>query len=263
MIEKYIDVKNRIIVITGGSGQLGKTYTRALLDCGAKVINIDLHNCDEFNHDNYTQYTLDITSKENVNAILERIISEVGIPQVLINNAALDTPPKGFGSDIKGRFEDFSEDDWKKTFDLNVNAVFYLCQAFGELMKENSGGSIINISSIYGIVSPDHSIYAKQNHKPSFYKPVAYSASKSALINFSKYLAVYWAKDQITVNTLVFSGVFNNQNKVFLKNYNQRIPIGRMAEPEEYVPIILLLSSRNNTYMTGSTIVVDGGWTSI
>jgi NAD(P)-dependent dehydrogenase (short-subunit alcohol dehydrogenase family) len=131
-------------------------------------------------------------------------------------------------------------------------------------MAKNKKGSIINISSIYGIVSPDQSLYEyKRKEGVEFYKPVSYSVSKSALINLTKYLAVYWAKNNVRVNTLIIAGVFNNQDKEFLNLYNNRIPIGRMANYDEYNGALVFLASNASKYMTGSELKIDGGWTAI
>lgn len=131
-------------------------------------------------------------------------------------------------------------------------------------MARGNGGSIINVSSIYGMVSPDQGIYEFRRQRGEvFYKPVAYSASKSGLYNLTRYLGAYWAKKNVRVNTLTLAGVFNNQDPEFLKGYCGRIPIGRMANPDEYNGAVLFLASNASRYMTGSNLVVDGGWTAI
>jgi NAD(P)-dependent dehydrogenase (short-subunit alcohol dehydrogenase family) len=131
-------------------------------------------------------------------------------------------------------------------------------------MAESGGGSIINISSIYGVVSPDQSIYDYRRQRgEEFYKPVSYSVSKSAILNLTRYMAVYWAKKNVRVNTLTLAGVFNNQEKAFLDAYGSRIPVGRMAQESEYDGAVLFLASKASSYMTGSNLVVDGGWTAI
>ena len=125
-------------------------------------------------------------------------------------------------------------------------------------------GSIINISSIYGVVSPDQSIYDYRRQRGEvFFKPVAYSASKSGILNLSRYLGVYWAKQNVRVNSLTIAGVFNSQEEDFLDSYCGRIPIGRMADADEYNGPVLFLASNASRYMTGANLVVDGGWTAI
>ena len=134
----------------------------------------------------------------------------------------------------------------------------------GSVMAENKQGSIINISSIYGLVSPDQKLYEyRRKNDETFYKPIAYSASKSGIFNLTRYLAVYWAKENVRVNTLTIAGVFNNQDSSFLQSYCERIPIGRMANPDDYFGPILFLASRSSQYVTGHNLIADGGWTSI
>ena len=147
---------------------------------------------------------------------------------------------------------------------VNVKGVYLACQVIGSAMAEAGRGSIINVSSIYGIVSPDQSLYEYRRARgETFFKPVAYSVSKSALLNLSRYLATYWARSGVRVNTLVIAGVENRQEEAFLQAYCQRIPMGRMAERTEYNGAVLFLASEASRYMTGSQLVVDGGWTAI
>jgi NAD(P)-dependent dehydrogenase (short-subunit alcohol dehydrogenase family) len=131
-------------------------------------------------------------------------------------------------------------------------------------MAKSKKGSIINISSIYGLVSPDQNLYSYRREKGEiFFKPVAYSVSKSGILNLTRYLAVYWAKHNVRVNSLTISGVFNNQDNEFLNQYCNRIPIGRMANSDEYNGAVVFLASSSSSYMTGSNLVIDGGWTAI
>ena len=131
-------------------------------------------------------------------------------------------------------------------------------------MSKAGKGSIINIASIYGVVSPDQNLYEYRRKRGEvFYKPVAYSASKSGVLNLTRYLAVYWAKQGVRVNSLTIAGVFNNQEQAFLDVYCGRIPVGRMANADDYNGAVLFLASEASRYMTGTNLVIDGGWTAI
>jgi NAD(P)-dependent dehydrogenase (short-subunit alcohol dehydrogenase family) len=145
---------------------------------------------------------------------------------------------------------------------VNVTGVFVCCQVFGGAMAAAGRGSIVNVGSIYGLVSPDQRIYDyRARGGAPFFKPVAYSASKSALLNMTRYLATYWAPRHVRVNTVTFAGVYNGQDEEFLRGYTARVPLGRMARPDEYNGAIVFLMSDAASYMTGSNMIIDGGWT--
>ena len=149
-----------------------------------------------------------------------------------------------------------------RVMDVNVKGSVICCQVIGGAMAKAGRGSIVNISSIYGMVSPDQGIYEyRRLQGEDFFKPVAYSVSKSSIFNLTKYLATYWAKKGVRVNTITFAGVFNGQDERFLNAYCAKVPMGRMAQREEYVGPIVFLISNASSYMTGANLVVDGGWT--
>jgi NAD(P)-dependent dehydrogenase (short-subunit alcohol dehydrogenase family) len=148
--------------------------------------------------------------------------------------------------------------------DVNLKGVYLCCQVFGAAMANAGKGSIINVASIYGVVSPDQNLYEYRRQRgETFYKPVAYSASKSGILNLTRYLAVYWAKKGVRVNSLTIAGVFNNQEQAFLDAYCGRIPVGRMARAGEYNGSVIFLASSASGYMTGANLIIDGGWTAI
>tara|TARA_B100000242_G_scaffold294395_1_gene277191 strand:- start:31023 stop:31835 length:813 start_codon:yes stop_codon:yes gene_type:complete len=267
--KSLFDISGSIIVITGASGQLGLEYQRAFLDAGCNVAGIDISKSDDIASfeknfkNNFIFIDCDITSKKSLILSLEKIKERFGSPNVLVNNAAIDSPP-GAPAEETGPFETYPEDSWDMVLDVNLKGTFLSCQVFGAEMANQGIGSIINISSIYGLVSPDQSIYQyRRDRGEEFYKPVAYSASKSGVLNLTRYLSSYWARKNVRVNSLTIAGVFNNQDKDFLNEYTNRIPIGRMAKPSEYNGALLFLASNASSYMTGSNLILDGGWTSI
>lgn len=263
MSSNPFSLNGRIALVTGGLGQLGRAFTLALRNAGARVVVADLPADAALPPDENLFYTsVDVTRRGTLEKALASIVSHWGeAPHILLNNAALDSPP-GAPAAENGPFEDYPESSWDKVMDVNTKGVFQCCQVFGGAMAAAGRGSVINISSIYGMVSPDQRIYDfRRVDGAEFFKPVAYSASKSALFNLTRYLATYWAPQNVRVNTLTFAGVFNNQPEAFLKNYLPKVPLGRMADPDDYTGPVVFLASDASRYMTGSNLVVDGGFT--
>lgn len=270
MAKNLFDVENRVVMVTGGLGQLGRQFTLALLDNGAKVAVVDVLVTPEkiterygelANHPHLIFLQADITQRESIEVALAQVVALWGVPHGLVNNAALDSPPNAPASE-NGPFETYPETSLDRILEVNVKGVVLCCQVVGASMAEAGRGSIINISSIYGLVSPDQRIYEfRRKDGGTFFKPVAYSVSKSALLNLTRYLATYWADRGVRVNTLTFAGVFNNQNEEFLAGYTQRVPLGRMAREDEYNGAVIFLISEASSYMTGSNLILDGGWT--
>lgn len=270
MSEDLFSVKDKVVIVTGGLGQLGRQFSLALADRGAKIAIFDVRASQQMiserfgnrsSDDNLYFLAVDITQRSSLEAGLEKVIARWGIPHALINNAALDSPPNA-PAEENGPFETYPEASWDKVMEVNVKGVFMCCQLVGGRMASARRGSIINICSTYGLVSPDQRIYEYRSRDGApFFKPVAYSASKSALLNLTRYLATYWAGKNVRINTLTFGGVFNNQDEEFLKGYRARVPLGRMAREDEYNGAIIFLVSDASSYMTGSNLVIDGGWT--
>lgn len=267
--DPLFDVSGRIVLITGVSGQLGAEYARAFLQRDARVAGLDLSQsaaseqlAGEFG-ERYLFCTADVTKKGSLQDALKSISGRFGSPDVLINNAALDSPPSA-PLEENGPFEEYPESSWDKVLDVNLKGTYLCCQVFGAAMASQGGGSIINVASIYGMVSPDQNLYEYRRRRGEvFFKPVAYAASKSGVLNLTRYLAVYWAKQGVRVNSLSIAGVFNGQEQDFLDVYCGRIPVGRMARRDEYNGAMLFLASSASHYMTGANLVIDGGWTSI
>ena len=259
------NLDGRVVVVTGGLGRLGSSFTKALLSAGARVAVIDSAEAGKAmdTHDRLRIYRADITSKAALAEALEKIEREWGAPYGLVNNAALDSPPDAPASE-NGPFEDYPEDSFDRVMSVNVKGAVLCCQVFGASMAKAGAGSIVNIGSIYGILSPDQALYQyRRDRGETFFKPVAYSVSKSALMNLTRYLAVYWGPKNVRVNTLVFAGVFAGQDPQFLAPYLKKVPLGRMADPGDYDGPVVFLMSDASRYMTGSSMVVDGGFTAM
>lgn len=257
------NLKDQIVVLTGGGGNLGKEFTKALLNQGARVACIDISaTAPQPESDHYLHIQGDVTKRADMENALKRVQEKWGdVPFGLINNAALDSPPDAPAAE-NGPFEVYPEASWDRVMTVNTKGTFVPCQVFGGAMAKAGRGSIINISSIYGLVSPDQRIYEyRAKNGDAFNKPVAYSASKSAIMNLTRYLATYWGSKGVRVNTLTFGGVFAGQDEQFLQGYTTRVPLGRMARKDEYNGVVVFLLSDAASYMTGANMVVDGGWT--
>jgi NAD(P)-dependent dehydrogenase (short-subunit alcohol dehydrogenase family) len=265
------DLDGRVVIVTGGLGQLGAAFANALLDSGARVAVLDVSDdasrakipLADAGADRLRLYAADVTSKPSLRGVLEKIEAEWGAPYGLINNAAIDAPP-GAPASENGPFEDYPDASLDKMLAVNVKGVIFCCQVFGGAMAKAGRGSIANISSIYGVLSPDQGLYQyRRDRGENFYKPVGYSVTKSALTNLTRYLAVYWGKAGVRVNTLTFAGVFANQEPAFLEPYTRKVPLGRMADPADYEGPAVFLMSDASRYMTGANVVVDGGFTAM
>jgi len=271
--DPLFSVRDKIVVVTGGFGQIGAEFVRALHERGARVAvtsrsdvadpgaRLGIAGADA---DSLVAITMDITDQASVEEGFARIVREWGVPTVVVNNAGLDTQPSA-PPEVSGPFENFPLEVFREVVDTNLVGTFLVTQVAGRHMRDaDLAGSIINIGSIYGMVSPVQDIYAYKAEDTGipFIKPVAYSAAKSGLYNLTRYCATYWGRAGIRVNTLTPSGVRRDtQDAKFQANYTARMPIGRMAEAHEFNGALLFLASDASGYMTGSNVVVDGGWT--
>ncbi|MDU4365104.1 MAG: SDR family oxidoreductase, partial [Klebsiella oxytoca] len=268
MEDTLFSVKDKVIIVTGGLGQLGAQYVKTLHERGAKVAalatRVDAARVDRVlgaikDSDRLLCAEVNITDKASINRVLDSIEAKWGVPDGLVNNAGVDTQPSA-PPEVSGPFEEFPEEVFREVVEVNLVGTFLMTQQVGKRMKQaGKGGSIINVGSIYGVVSPVQDIYSykKEDTGIPFVKPVAYSAAKSGLYNFTRYCATYWGRDGIRVNTLTLSGVErSDQDPRFQKNYTHRIPIGRMAKAHEYNGAVVFLLSDASVYMTGSNVVV-------
>jgi len=269
------NLDGKTIIVTGGYGQIGRVVTLALVDAGANVAVIEPRPDDAMTKARFGEAAAkvavvqaDVTSRASLETARDEILKLFGAPHGLINNAALDSPPDSSAAET-GPFEDYPESSWDKVMDVNAKGVFQCCQVFGKPMADAGRGSIVNVASIYGSVSPDQGLYQyRRDRGEVFFKPVAYSASKSALYNLTRYIAVYWGPKGVRANAVTFAGVFNNQDPQFLQNYSKKIPLRRagkdnlhgMAEAADYAGPMVFLMSDASSYMTGADLRVDGGF---
>lgn len=243
-------LENKVIIVTGGNGLLGRNIINKISSEGGICINVDV------NHETSEDLSLvqcDITNPESVQNCIEAIITRYGRVDGLVNNAYPRTKDWGV------KFEDIQYDSWKSNVDWQLNSYFYFAQQVTQQMKLQRGGSIINMSSIYGVVGPDFTVY----DGTEMTMPAAYSAIKGGIVNFSRYLASYLGPHNIRVNTVSPGGIFDGQNQIFVDNYNRKVPLRRMGLPEDIAPVIAFLLSDEAGYITGQNINVDGGWTAI
>jgi NAD(P)-dependent dehydrogenase (short-subunit alcohol dehydrogenase family) len=265
MVQDLFSVSGKVVVLTGGLGQLGRQFTTALLDRGARVAVFDSAAAEGSDpapdHENLMILPADVTRRASIDEALETVVARWDVPDGLVNCAALDSPPDA-PAEENGPFETYPEESWERVMEVNAKGVFLCCQAVGGKMAAAGRGTIVNISSIYALVSPDQRLYGYRSESGDpFFKPAAYGASKSAVLNMTRYLATYWAGSGVRVNALSLGGIYNGQDETFLENYGRRVPLGRMAREEEYCGALIFLVSDTSSYMTGSNLVIDGGWT--
>jgi len=260
------DLSGRVAVITGGGGLLGLKHAEAIAEAGGVpvIADIDLQRAEQvcmtlrasFGTD-ALPIELDITDRDQVRRMVAQVEGRYGRIDILINNAAMTV--KGGGARYEryfARFEEYPVDLWEQALRINLTGAFLVTQAVGPAMLRRGKGVVVNIASDVGVISPDHRIYEGQ----TFNTPIAYAVSKAGIINFTRYLATYWAP-RIRVNSLSPAGIYDGQDVEFVRRLSHLIPLGRMADRDEYKGAILYLVSDASSFMTGANLVVDGGRT--
>ncbi|GIQ69992.1 short-chain dehydrogenase [Xylanibacillus composti] len=263
----FFDLRGKTAIVTGGAGILGKKICQGLAEYGANVAVVDINEDEAVRIANelHSQFSIravgikcDVSSPDSVESMLEKVLHEFREVHILHNNAASKSENL---DEFFAPFEEYSLDQWRKVMSVNIDGMFLVAQAVGrQMVKQGKGGSIIQTSSIYGIRGPDQRIYEGSHYlNRQINTPAVYSASKSAVVGLTKYLATYWADKGIRVNTLTPGGIESGQNDTFVKKYSERIPLGRMGKPHEIVGVLLFLASDASSYVTGQNIIVDGG----
>jgi len=263
---------DQVAVVTGGMGRLGASYVAALAEAGASVAAFDLPGRRNAVIEKaiasgrpVSTHDVDVTSRAAVDAAIADVTRRYSTPTILINNAGLGSSPADMALET-GRFERYPETAWNAMIESHLTSALVMSQSFIAQFRASGAalsGSIINISSTYGVVSPDQAVYDyRRQGGAEYYKPVGYSVAKSGVLNFTRWLAEYCAPFGVRVNTLVPGGVRESDHAPeFVAEYEKRTPLGRMAADTDYDGAILFLASRASSYMTGATLVVDGGWT--
>ena len=262
-----MDFEGKVAIVTGSGSPhgIGREITRALTEKGCNVVVADMNlegaqkNADDLNTEfgcDSMAVSVNVTDADSVTAMFEAVFAKYGRIDVLCNNAGITQPVA---------IADMTKDDFMRIMNVNLVGTFLMTQAVGaRMVAANKGGSIINIGSIYGMVSPIQDIYKYKEERTGipFIKPVAYSAAKSGIYNLTRYCATYWGKKGIRVNTLTPAGVWRDtQDETFIANFTARMPMGRMSHEDEYNGAVIFLASDASSFMTGSNLVIDGGWT--
>jgi len=241
---------DKVIIVTGGNGLIGRPIINHLKAQKAIVINADVSTTTDADEGNYQ---CDVTSETSILKLLENVYDTHGRIDGLVNNAYPRTHDWG------AKFEDVKLASWQKNVDMQMNSVFFMCQQVLRIMKEQRSGSIVNIASIYGVVGNDFTIYEGYGGT----SPAAYAAIKGGIVNFTRYLASYYGKYNIRVNCVSPGGIKDRQHPSFIERYETKSPLKRMGRPEEIAPPITFLLSDSASFITGHNLMVDGGWVAI
>lgn len=283
-IMNFPDLTNQTAIVTGGGGLLGRVYATTLLEAGADVIIMDKiinevktiellkkeYKVKNRKLKNLKFIQCDITNSIQIDHVFKKQEKSLKNLKILVNNASLvKQVGKDSLIDSYKPFLNMEQQNWEEYFSVDLTGNLLVTQKSIPFMQKNGGGSIINISSTYGILSPDQRLYRIFNEKlpkkikrqgVRIEKPIGYSISKSGILNLTRFLATKFAIDGIRVNTLTLGGVFSENPSEFVKVYSERTPLKRMANRLEYAGPLLFLATEMSSYMTGSNLIVDGGW---
>ena len=267
------DIKGRCAVITGGAGLLGIAHAKALLDIGATIVLTDISDKelmaaanalrDSFPSGSIHTFMMDVTSESSIGETADKIV-DLGLRiDILINNAAINPSASSLSGDVRTtRLENFSLDRWNLEVSVGLTGAYLCSKVFGTAMaSDGNGGVILNIASDLSVIAPDQKLYRQEQlpEELQAVKPVTYSVVKAGIVGLTRYLSSYWAHKGVRANALSPGGVYVDQDAEFVTRLEQLIPMGRMAQPDEYIGAIQFLCSDASSYMNGQNIVMDGG----
>lgn len=274
LLQEKFSIAGKICIITGGAGLLGRQHSIAVLEGGGIPVLLDiseeaLKSAADFLKKRYDNavielYRTDITDEADLLEIRDDLLRKYGHIDILINNAANNPKMEEQSANLGNiRFDNFPMRIWEDDIAVGLTGAFLCAKVFGGAMEQAASGVILNIASDLGIIAPDQRIYRKEGvpEAEQTVKPVTYSVIKHGLIGLTKYLATYWAWRGIRVNAVCPAGVENGQDSEFVKKLTNLVPMGRMANVDEYQCTVLYMISDASSYMTGSTVIIDGGRT--
>ena len=273
MLEELFRLDNKIIIITGATGLLGRKHAEAIACYGGTPILLDLSQgiIDDFSNElnakyntNAIGFAIDITNEQAIANNAKLLIGKFGKIDGLVNNAANNPKVEESSDKNFSRLENFPLNIWNDDIAVGLTGAFLCSKYYGEKIAQNpDGGSIVNISSDLGLIAPDQRLYKKDGIPENLQnvKPVTYSVVKTGLIGLTRYLATYWADKNVRCNALCPGGVENGQPDDFLREVSKRIPMGRMANSDEYQGALLWMLSDASSYLNGAIVPIEGGRT--
>ena len=272
-LDTLFRLDGKVIIVTGATGLLGRKHAEAIAAYGGTPVLLDLNQdvLTTFANELNTKYSVsatglsvDITNEQAISNSCIEIIEQYGKIDGLVNNAANNPKVEESSDKNFSRLENFPLSIWNDDIAVGLTGAFLCSKYYGEKIAQNpDGGSIVNISSDLGLIAPDQRLYKKDGIPENLQnvKPVTYSVVKTGLIGLTRYLATYWADKNVRCNVVCPGGVKNGQPNDFLKKVNERIPMGRMANADEFQGTLLWMLSDASSYLTGAVIAVDGGRT--
>jgi NAD(P)-dependent dehydrogenase (short-subunit alcohol dehydrogenase family) len=270
LARRLFSLQDRVAVITGGAGLLGVKHAEIIASAGGIPVLVDLaaSRAEDLAKEIAQNFGVpawgigaDITKAEEIRGVLEQILQRHGSVDILINNAARDPKVKGDTTTALSRVENFPMDQWDADLEVGLKGAFLCSQIFGGEMARRGKGVIVNIGSEYGVNGPDQRLYRQADlaEEAQPVKPITYTVVKSGLVGMNRYFALYWARSGVRVNAVSLGGVRQDQSDEFVRRYVEQVPLGRMAEADDYQGTILYLCSDASAFLTGANLIIDGG----